>query len=165
MSAHTRCRASVLVVFVVFCWHMYSFAGLIRHTQPPTFSDTAISDRYSDTTIFPAQSHWVRYPGLLDRKKIVRTCANTLSTRPGAPLWRPIAVETQRFYTLIGSSAATIVMSAEFRSQERSVRAGERPIKHQERRESVEVVLNCKVAAEALWSPQEVIERNESTKS
>ena len=30
IAAHTRRRASVLVVFVVFCVHMYSFAGLIR---------------------------------------------------------------------------------------------------------------------------------------
>ena len=41
IAPHTRRRASVLVVFVVFCVHMYSFAGLIRRTQPPTFSDTA----------------------------------------------------------------------------------------------------------------------------
>ena len=54
---------------------MYSFAGLIRRTPPPTFSDTAITDRHSDTTIFPAQSslgadilvYWIG--------KIVRTCA------------------------------------------------------------------------------------------
>ena len=52
IAAHTWRRASVLVVFVVFCVHMYSFAGLIRRTPPPTFSDTAITDRHSDTTIF-----------------------------------------------------------------------------------------------------------------
>ena len=56
IAAHTRRRASVLVVFVVFCVHMRSFAGLIRRTPPPTFSDTAITDRHSDTTNFPAQS-------------------------------------------------------------------------------------------------------------
>ena len=50
IAAHTRRRASVLVVFVVFCVHMYSFAGLIRWKPPPTFSDTAITDRHSDTT-------------------------------------------------------------------------------------------------------------------
>ena len=56
IAAHTRRRASVLVVFVVF-------------------SDPAITDRHSDTTIFLAQSslgadilvHWIG--------KIVRTCA------------------------------------------------------------------------------------------
>ena len=53
-------RASVLVVFVVFCVHMHSFAGLIRRTPPPTFSDTAITDRHSDTTIFQLRAHWVR---------------------------------------------------------------------------------------------------------
>ena len=58
--AHTWRRASVLVVFVVFCVHMYSFAGLIRRTPPPTFSDTAITDRHSDTTFFQLRAHRVR---------------------------------------------------------------------------------------------------------
>ena len=31
---------------------VYSFAGLIRRTPPQTFSDTAITGRYSDTTFF-----------------------------------------------------------------------------------------------------------------
>ena len=75
IDAHTRRRASVLVVFVVFCVHMYSFAGLIRRTPPPTFNDIAITDRHSDTTIFQLRAHWSGYPGLLDRK-IVRTCAS-----------------------------------------------------------------------------------------
>ena len=56
IATHTRCRASVLVVFVVFSVHMHSFAGLIRRFDK--FSDTAITDRHSDTTIFRA--HWVR---------------------------------------------------------------------------------------------------------
>ena len=75
IAAHTRRRASVLAVFVVFCVHMHSFAGLIRRTPPPTFSDTAFTDRHSDTPIFSAQSslgadilvYWIG--------KIVRTCA------------------------------------------------------------------------------------------
>ena len=60
IAAQTRRRASVLVVFVVFCVHMHSFAGLIRRTPSPTFSDTAITDRHSDTTIFQLRAHWVR---------------------------------------------------------------------------------------------------------
>ena len=56
---HTRCRVSILVVFVVFCMHMHSFAGLIRQTPPPRFSGTAITDRHSDTTIFQLRAHWV----------------------------------------------------------------------------------------------------------
>ena len=60
IAAHTRRRASVLVVFVVFCVHMHRFAGLIRRTPPPTLSDTAITDRHSDTTIFQLRAHWVR---------------------------------------------------------------------------------------------------------
>ena len=59
-AAHTRRRSSVLVVFVVFCVHMYSFAGLIRRAPPPAFSDTAITDRHSNTTNFLLKAHWVR---------------------------------------------------------------------------------------------------------
>ena len=90
--------SSVLVVFVVFCVHMHSFAGLIRQTPPPTFSDTAITDRHSDTTVFQPRAHWCGYPGLLDRKNRSDMCprwesnprlpackASTLSTRPGSP--------------------------------------------------------------------------------
>ena len=58
-AAHTRHRASVLVMLVVFCMHMHSFAGLIRRTPPQTFSDTAITNRHSDTTIFQLRAHWV----------------------------------------------------------------------------------------------------------
>ena len=99
IAAHTQRCASVLVVFVVFCVHMYSFVGLIRRTPPPTFSDTAITDRHSDTTIFQLRAHWGRYSGLLDWKNrsdmcprwesnpLLPTCkASTLSTRPGSPL-------------------------------------------------------------------------------
>ena len=71
IAAHTRRRASVLVVFVVFCVHMYSFAGLIRRTPLPTFSDTAITDRHPDTTNSSSELDilvcWIG--------KIVRTCA------------------------------------------------------------------------------------------
>ena len=103
IAAHTRRRASVLVVFVVFCVHMYSFAGLIRRTPPPTFSDTAITDRHSDTTISSSELTGCGYPGLLDRKNRSDMCprwdsnprlpackASTLSTRPGSPPFNPI---------------------------------------------------------------------------
>ena len=69
IAAHTRRRASVLVVFVVFCVHMHSLAGLIRRTPPPTFSDTAITDRHSDTTIFQLRAHWVRISWSIGSKK------------------------------------------------------------------------------------------------
>ena len=68
IAAHTRRRPSVLVVFVVFCVHMHSFAGLIRRTPPPTFSDTAITDRHSDTTNSSSELTGCGYPGLFDRK-------------------------------------------------------------------------------------------------
>ena len=74
IAAHTRCRASVLVV-LVFCVHMHSFVGLIRRTPPPTFSDTAITNRHSDTTIFLLSAHWVRISWSVGSEKIVRTCA------------------------------------------------------------------------------------------
>ena len=54
-AEHTRCCASILVVFVVFCVRMFSFAGSIRRRR-----DTAITDRHSDTTIFQLRAHWVR---------------------------------------------------------------------------------------------------------
>ena len=57
IAAHTRCRASVLVVF---CMHMSSFAGWIRRTPPPPFSDTAITNCLHDTTTFQLRAHWVR---------------------------------------------------------------------------------------------------------
>ena len=100
IAAHTRCRASVLVVFVVFCVHMHSFAGLIRRTPPPTFSDTAITDRHSDTTIFQLRAHWVRISWSIGSEKSfgdvppvgvdprLPVCkASTLSTRPDSPLF------------------------------------------------------------------------------
>ena len=100
IAAHTRRRASVLVVFVVFCMHMHSFAGLIRRTPPPTFSDTAITDRHSDTTIFQLRAHWMRISWSIGSEKnrsdmcprgesnprLPACKASTLSTRPGSPL-------------------------------------------------------------------------------
>ena len=97
IAAHTRRRASVLVVFVVFYVHLYSFAGLIRRTPPPTFSDTAITDRHSDTTIFQLRAHWVRISWSIGSEKSFghvppvapsTSCVqgSTLSTRPGSPL-------------------------------------------------------------------------------
>ena len=69
IAAHTRRSVSVLV-FVVLCVHMYSFAGLIRLMPPPTFSDTAITDRHSDTTIFQLRAHWVQISWSIGSKKL-----------------------------------------------------------------------------------------------
>ena len=74
-AAHTLCRASVLVVFVVFCVHIHSFASSIRRTPPPTFSDTAITNRHSDTTIFQLRAHWVWISWSIGSEKTVRTYA------------------------------------------------------------------------------------------
>ena len=75
IAAHTGRRASVLVDFVVFCMHMHSFAGSIRRTPPLNFSDTAITDCHSDTTIFQLRAHWVRISWSIGSEKIVQTCA------------------------------------------------------------------------------------------
>ena len=55
--SHTPGAVHPSLLFVVFCVHMYSFAGLIRRTPPLTFSDTAITDCHSDTTIFQLRAH------------------------------------------------------------------------------------------------------------
>ena len=98
IAAHTRRLASIHVVFVVFCVHIHSFAGLIRPTPLPTFSDSAITDRHSDTTIFRLRAHWVRISWSIGSEKSdmcprrelnprLPACkASTLSTRPGSPL-------------------------------------------------------------------------------
>ena len=64
IATHTRCSASVLFVFVVFCMHMHSFAGLIRQTPPLTFIH-----RHSDTTIFQLREHWVQISWSFGPKK------------------------------------------------------------------------------------------------
>ena len=110
IAAHTWCHASVLVVFVLFCVYMYSFAGLIRQTQLPMFSDTAVTNRHSDTTIFQLRAHWVRlsWPiGLENRSDMcprrelnprLPACkASTLSTRPGSPLFYAISIWRRGF--------------------------------------------------------------------
>ena len=91
IAAHTRCRASVLVVFVVFCVQVYSFAGLMRRTPPPTFSDTAITTATLIPLFSSSELTGCGYPGLLDRKNRSDMCprweskASTLSTKPGSP--------------------------------------------------------------------------------
>ena len=99
IAAHTRRRASILVMFVVFCVNMYSFAGLMKRTPPPTFSDTAITDRTLIPLFSSSELTGCGYPGLLDRKNRLDMCprwesnlrlpackVSTLSTRPGSPL-------------------------------------------------------------------------------
>ena len=80
--------------------HAHSqFAGLIRQTPPPTFGDTAITDRHSDTTIFQLRAHWVRISWSIGSEKSFRhvppvgvepstSClkGKHLSIRPGSQL-------------------------------------------------------------------------------
>ena len=74
IAAHTRRCASILIMFVVFCVHMHSFTSLIRWTPPSTFSDTAITDRHSDTTIFQLRAHWVQISWSIGSEKSFRIC-------------------------------------------------------------------------------------------
>ena len=58
MAAHTRCRVSVLVMFVV-C--LRAHVQFWRFDEAlPKFSDTATTDHHSDTTIFQLRARWVR---------------------------------------------------------------------------------------------------------
>ena len=52
-----------------------NFAGLIRRTPPLTFSDTAVTERHSDTTIFQLRAHWARISWSIGSGKIIRTRA------------------------------------------------------------------------------------------
>ena len=54
---HGAVRPSSSCLYCV-CVHIFSFAGLIRRTPLPTFSDTAITDCHSDTTIFLLRAHF-----------------------------------------------------------------------------------------------------------
>ena len=104
IAAHTRRRASVLVVFVVFCVHMHSFAGLIRRTQSPT---ATLIPLFSSSELTGCG-----YPGLLDRKNHSDMCprwesnprlpackASTLSTRPGSPFLMNLTAELIFIYS------------------------------------------------------------------
>ena len=98
-ATHIRRRTSVLIVFVVFCVHMHSFAGLIRRT-PPRHSVTLQSPTACLIPLFSSSElTGCGYPGLLERKNRSDMCprwesnprlpackASTLSTRPGSPL-------------------------------------------------------------------------------
>ena len=97
IAAHTRRRASVPVVF---CLHMYSFAGLIKRTPPPTFSDTAITDRHSDTTIFQLRAHWVRISWSIGSDKLEKSFGHV----------PPVGVEPSTSHTcqVLGKSKSEI---------------------------------------------------------
>ena len=82
-------------MFLVFCVYMHSFAGLIRRMPPPMFSDTAITDCHSYTTIFQLRAHWVLIswsigseldmcPRWESNPRLPACKASTLSTRPGS---------------------------------------------------------------------------------
>ena len=99
IAAHTRCHGSVLIVFVVFCVHMHSFACLIRRMPQPTFNDTAITTATLIPLFSSSELTGCGYPGLLDQKNRSDMCprwesnpplpaceASTLSFRPGSPL-------------------------------------------------------------------------------
>ena len=68
-------RYGTMAVFVVFLHAHVQFVCLIRLMPPSTFSDTVITDRHSDTTMFQLRAHWVRISWSTGSAKIARTCA------------------------------------------------------------------------------------------
>ena len=100
IAPHTRGHASVLVMFVVFLHAHVQFCWFDKADATATFSDTAVTDRHSDTTIFQLRAHWVQISwsvGSVGLEKSFRhvpwwesnprlpACkASTLSTRPGS---------------------------------------------------------------------------------
>ena len=121
IAAHPRRRASVLVVFVVFCVHMHSFAGLIRRTPPQTFSDTAITDRHSDITIFQLRAHWVRISWSVGSEKSFghvpsggsRTLDFLHARRAPYPQGQALRMTGIKFDFLYGSSAQATICGIE----------------------------------------------------
>ena len=110
-----------------FCSVLHAHAGLIRRTPPPTFSDTAVTDRHSDTTIFQLSAHWVRISWSIGSENRSDMCprwesnprlpackASTLSTRSGSLL--PV--------TPLGYEALSVT--------ENSYRKSEEPQQHSE---------------------------------
>ena len=99
IAAHTWRHVYVHVVFVVFCVHMHSFAGLIRR-MPSPYSVTLQSPTATLIPLFSSSElTGCGYPGLLDRKNRSDVCPrwesnpqfpaykmSTLSTKPGSPL-------------------------------------------------------------------------------
>ena len=68
------CRHDVPgVVFVCVCVCVCSFAGFTKRMQPPTFSDTAIADRHSDTTILQLRAQWVHWEKYHDELMFLKT--------------------------------------------------------------------------------------------
>ena len=122
-------------MFVVICVHMHSFAGLIRRTPPPTFSDTAITDRHSDTTIFQLRAHWVRISWSIGSEKLFGHMplvgvepsgnASTLSTTPGSPLLRRnyicVYSDSRNDVPLVAQRYGTIVAHTRRRASVRCV--------------------------------------------
>ena len=68
------CLYFIYIVIFMFCVHMYSFAGLIRRTPPPTFSDTAVTDRTLIPLFSGSELTGCGYPGLSDRKNHSDMC-------------------------------------------------------------------------------------------
>ena len=107
-----RPRCSVLHAHAQFC-------RFDKADATPTFSDTAITDRHSDTTIFQLRAHWVRIswsvgseksfghvppppPPLWESNPRLPACkASTLPTRPGSLLPR-----TRGVIVVVGLSVA-----------------------------------------------------------
>ena len=83
MATHTRCCVSVLIMFVV-CLHAHvQFCRFDKTDTTATFSDTAFTDRHSDTTIFQLRAHRVWISWSIGSEKLFRRVAG--GSRPATP--------------------------------------------------------------------------------
>ena len=100
IAAHTRRRASVRVVFVVFCMHMYSFAGLIRRA-PPRRSVTLQSPTATLIPLFSSSKlTGCGYSDLLNRKNRSGMCPRWESN-PRLHACKASTLATRQNYTCI----------------------------------------------------------------
>ena len=98
--ARPRCVYSVLRAHVQFC-------RIDKRTPPPTFSDTAITDRHSDTTIFQLSASWVQI-SRMDRKNRADMCPGGSRTldllrdrRAPYPLGRALRLKNDTDYCCV----------------------------------------------------------------
>ena len=106
IAAHTRSRASVLVVFVVF---LRAHVQFCRFDKAGRHRRRSVTLQSTTATLIPLFSSseltGCRYPGLLDRKNCSDICprwesnprlpacqASTISIRPGSPLINQLSV-------------------------------------------------------------------------
>ena len=88
-AVHPRCVCSVLHACVQFCRFDKADA-----TTNVTFSDTAITDRHSDITIFQLRAHWVRISWFIGSEKSFGHVP-PVGVEPRLPAWKASTLSTR----------------------------------------------------------------------